>query len=142
MHFINPVPVLVLVKSRLSLLTFKAVEDQARTFVAERLDKNPIVAPDCAGFTDNALSLPDILSGSLMFEQSLGSAEDVDEGMVGAWAHPEGPLALADLNGLDAVMRVAEILDNDHREHLSAPPPLLKRMAATNFRGHNHYSYG
>jgi 3-hydroxybutyryl-CoA dehydrogenase len=108
---------------------------RARTFVTERLGKDPIEAPDRAGFTVNALLIPYLLSAIRMFEQGLASAEDIDKGMVKGCAHPMGPLALADLIGLDTVMGVSETLYAEHREQLFAPPPLLRRLVSANMLG-------
>ncbi len=145
LHFFNPVPVLSLVEIIPSLLTADDVSARARTFAAEQLGKDPIVAPDRAGFTVNALLVPYLLSAIRMFEQGLASAEDIDKGMVKGCAHPMGPLALADLIGLDTVMGVAETLYGEHREQLFAPPPLLQRLVAANLLGRKSgrglYSY-
>jgi 3-hydroxybutyryl-CoA dehydrogenase len=135
LHFFNPVPVLSLVEVIPSLLTDERVSERARLFAAEQLGKDPIVAPDRAGFTVNALLIPYILSAIRMFEQGLASAEDIDKGMVKGCAHPMGPLALADLIGLDTVMGVAESLYAEHREQLFAPPPLLQRLVAAGLLG-------
>jgi 3-hydroxybutyryl-CoA dehydrogenase len=135
LHFFNPVPVLALVEIIPSLLTDDDVTARARTFAAEQLGKDPIVAPDRAGFTVNALLIPYLLAAIRMFEQGLASAEDIDKGMVKGCAHPMGPLALADLIGLDTVMGVAETLYGEHREQLFAPPPLLQRLVAANLLG-------
>ena len=129
MHFFNPVPVLSLVELIPSLLT------DDRTFVTEGLAKDPILARDRAGFTVNALLIPYLLSAIRMFEQGLATAEDIDMGMVKGCAHPMGPLALADLIGLDTVQGVAETLYREHREALFAPPPLLQRLVAANLLG-------
>jgi 3-hydroxybutyryl-CoA dehydrogenase len=135
LHFFNPVPVLSLVEIIPSLLTSEAVVSRARTFVTEQLGKDPIEAPDRAGFTVNALLIPYLLSAIRMFEQGLASAEDIDKGMVKGCAHPMGPLALADLIGLDTVMGVSETLYAEHREQLFAPPPLLQRLVSANMLG-------
>ncbi len=135
MHFFNPVPVLVLVEIVPSLLTDETVAARARTFVTDQLGKDPIIAPDRAGFTVNALLIPYLLAAIRMVEQGLATAEDIDMGMVKGCAHPMGPLALADLIGLDTVMGVAETLYAEHREQLYAPPPLLQRLVAAGLLG-------
>jgi 3-hydroxybutyryl-CoA dehydrogenase len=135
LHFFNPVPVLSLVEIIPSLLTDEAVVDRTRSFATEQLGKDPIVAPDRAGFTVNALLIPYLLAAIRMFEQGLASAEDIDKGMVKGCAHPMGPLALSDLIGLDTVMSVAETLYAEHREQLFAPPPLLQRLVAAKMLG-------
>ena len=135
LHFFNPVPVLKLVEVIPSLLTDERVVERAKLFVIEQLGKEPIVAPDRAGFTVNALLVPYLLSAIRMFEQGLASAEDIDMGMVNGCAHPLGPLALSDMIGLDTVMSVAETLYAEHREQLFAPPPLLQRLVAAGLLG-------
>ena len=135
LHFFNPVPVLSLVEIVPSLLTDEAVTARAQAFAEEQLGKDAIVAPDRAGFTVNALLVPYILSAIRMFEQGLATAEDIDEGMVKGCAHPMGPLALADLIGLDTVLGVSETLYREHREQLFAPPPLLQRLVAAGLLG-------
>ncbi len=145
LHFFNPVPVLSLVEIIPSLLTADQVRDRAKQFVTDQLGKDPIVAPDRAGFTVNALLIPYLLAAIRMLEQGLASAEDIDRGMVKGCAHPMGPLALSDLIGLDTVMAVAETLYAEHREQLFAPPPLLQRLVAAGLLGRKSgrglYSY-
>ena len=145
LHFFNPVPVLSLVEIIPSLLTDEAVVERARAFATDTLGKDPIVAPDRAGFTVNALLIPYLLSAIRMFEQGLAPAEDIDKGMVKGCAHPMGPLALADLIGLDTVSAVAETLYAEHREQLFAPPPLLQRLISAGMLGRKSgrglYSY-
>ncbi len=145
LHFFNPVPVLSLVEIIPSLLTDDAVTARARSFAEEQLGKDAIIAPDRAGFTVNALLVPYLLSAIRMFEQGLATAEDIDEGMVKGCAHPMGPLALADLIGLDTVLGVSETLYREHREQLFAPPPLLQRLVAAGLLGRKSgrglYSY-
>jgi 3-hydroxybutyryl-CoA dehydrogenase len=145
LHFFNPVPVLSLVEVIPSLLTSDAVAERAHAFAAGQLGKDPIVAPDRAGFTVNALLIPYLLAAIRMFEQGLASAEDIDRGMVKGCAHPMGPLALSDLIGLDTVLGVAETLYTEHREPLYAPPPLLQRLVAAGLMGRKSgrglYSY-
>lgn len=145
LHFFNPVPVLSLVEIIPSLLTADTVAQRATAFARDQLGKDPIDAPDRAGFTVNALLIPYLLSAIRMFEQGLATAEDIDQGMVKGCAHPMGPLALADLIGLDTVMGVAETLYAEHREQLFAPPPLLQRLVAAGLLGRKSgrglYSY-
>jgi 3-hydroxybutyryl-CoA dehydrogenase len=135
LHFFNPVPVLPLVEVIPSLLTEADVTNRVRAFARDQLGKDPIDAPDRAGFTVNALLIPYLLAAIRMFEQGLASAEDIDQGMVKGCAHPMGPLALADLIGLDTVQGVAETLYAEHREQLFAPPPLLQRLVAAGLLG-------
>jgi 3-hydroxybutyryl-CoA dehydrogenase len=135
LHFFNPVPVLPLVEIIPSLLTDQDTIERAKHFAVDALGKDPILAPDRAGFTVNALLIPYLLSAIRMFEQGLASAEDIDKGMMKGCAHPMGPLALSDLIGLDTVLGVAETLYAEHREQLFAPPPLLQRLVSAGLLG-------
>jgi len=134
-HFFNPVPVLTLVELVPSLLTESATTERARAFVEGRLGKHAIDCQDRAGFVVNALLVPFILSAIRMFESGFASAEDIDQGLVLGAAHPQGPLALADLIGLDTTKAVAESLYEEFKEPLYAPPPLLARMVEAGLLG-------
>ncbi|NEN78873.1 3-hydroxybutyryl-CoA dehydrogenase [Nocardioides zeae] len=133
-HFFNPVPVLKLVEIVPSLLTDRDTVARSRTFV-EGLGKEPIDCQDRAGFVVNALLIPFILSAIRMFESGFATAEDIDRGLVLGAAHPQGPLALADLIGLDTTKAVAESLYEEFKEQLYAPPPLLARMVEAGLLG-------
>jgi 3-hydroxybutyryl-CoA dehydrogenase len=145
-HFFNPVPVLSLVELVPSLLTAKETTDKARTFVTEQLSKHPIESQDRAGFIVNALLIPFILSAIRMLESGFATADDIDAGLVRGAAHPQGPLALADLIGLDTTKAVAESLYEEFKEPLYAAPPLLNRMVDAGLlgrkTGRGFYTYG
>jgi 3-hydroxybutyryl-CoA dehydrogenase len=134
-HFFNPVPVLSLVELVPSLLTAPESTERARAFVQDQLGKHAIDCQDRAGFVVNALLIPFILSAIRMVESGFASAEDIDEGLVRGAAHPQGPLALADLIGLDTTKAVAESLYEEFKEQLYAPPPLLARMVDAGLLG-------
>ncbi|MDQ6716539.1 MAG: 3-hydroxybutyryl-CoA dehydrogenase [Actinomycetota bacterium] len=134
-HFFNPVPVLSLVELVPSLLTAKETTEQARTFVEGALGKHAIDCQDRAGFVVNALLIPFILSAIRMLESGFATAEDIDQGLVRGAAHPQGPLALADLIGLDTTKAVAESLYEEFKEPLYAAPPLLNRMVDAGLLG-------
>ncbi|GAC1313121.1 MAG: 3-hydroxybutyryl-CoA dehydrogenase [Acidimicrobiales bacterium] len=134
-HFFNPVPVLRLVELIPSLLTGDATANQAASFVEGRLGKRVIRCQDRAGFVVNALLIPYLLSAIRMLESGFATAEDIDTGMVEGCAHPMGPLALADLIGLDTTAAVAESLYAEFTEPLFAPPPLLSRMVEAGLLG-------
>jgi len=134
-HFFNPVPVLPLVELVPSLLTADEVTEQSRTFVQEMLGKHAIVSQDRAGFIVNALLIPFVLSAIRMLESGFATAEDIDRGLVLGAAHPQGPLALADLIGLDTTKAVAESLYEEFKEPLYASPPLLARMVDAGLLG-------
>jgi len=134
-HFFNPVPVLALVELVPSLLTSPETTQRARTWVQDGLGKQAIDCQDRAGFVVNALLIPFILSAIRMYESGFASAEDIDRGLVLGAAHPQGPLALADLIGLDTTKAVAESLYEEFKEPLYAAPPLLARMVDAGLLG-------
>ncbi|RJS46719.1 3-hydroxybutyryl-CoA dehydrogenase [Nocardioides cavernaquae] len=134
-HFFNPVPVLKLVEIVPSLLTSPEVTERARALVEGRLGKQAIDCQDRAGFVVNALLIPFILSAIRMLESGFASPEDIDRGLVLGAAHPQGPLALADLIGLDTTKAVADSLYEEFKEPLYAAPPLLLRMVDAGLLG-------
>jgi 3-hydroxybutyryl-CoA dehydrogenase len=134
MHFFNPVPVLALVELIPSLLTAPETVERARAF-AERLGKRTVLSADRAGFVVNALLIPYLLAAIRMVESGFASAEDVDAAMVAGCAHPMGPLALADLIGLDTTAAVAASMYAEFKEPLYAAPPLLLRMVEAGLLG-------
>ncbi len=134
-HFFNPVPVLHLVELVTSLHTSSETIETAEKFSSEQLGKRVIMSQDRAGFIVNALLIPYILSAVRMYESGFASKEDIDQGMVTGCAHPMGPLALADLIGLDTTKAVAESLYEEFKEQLYAPPPLLARMCEAGLLG-------
>ena len=134
-HFFNPVPVLSLVELVPSLLTATETTDKARSFVTDQLGKHPIESQDRAGFIVNALLIPFILSAIRMLESGFATGDDIDAGLVRGAAHPQGPLALADLIGLDTTKAVAESLYEEFKEPLYAAPPLLNRMVDAGLLG-------
>jgi 3-hydroxybutyryl-CoA dehydrogenase len=134
-HFFNPVPVLKLVEIVPSLLTSEATIGRAEGLAAGMLGKRVIRSKDRAGFVVNALLIPYLLSAVRMLESGFATAGDIDAGMVEGCAHPMGPLALADLIGLDTTMAVARSLYEEFKEPLFAPPPLLSRMVDAGLLG-------
>lgn len=145
LHFFNPVPVLKLVEIVRSIMTSEEVLTEAKIFT-KQLGKEVIDSQDRAGFVVNALLIPYILSAIRMFESGFASKEDIDRGMVLGAAHPMGPLALADLIGLDTLLYVAESLNDEFRDASSVPPPLLHRMVEAGLlgrkSGRGFYEYG
>ena len=135
LHFFNPVPVLDLVELVPSLLTSDGTAGRVEKFAAEVLGKHVIHSKDRAGFIVNALLIPYILSAVRMAESGFALPEDIDAGMVRGCNHPMGPLALADLIGLDTTMAVAESLYKEFKEPLYASPPLLSRMVEAGVLG-------
>ena len=135
MHFFNPVPVMNLVEVVTSLLTSDEARATVADFAQSQLNKRVIHSQDRAGFIVNALLIPYLLSAVRMLESGFATASDIDAGMVEGCNHPMGPLALADLIGLDTTKAVAESLYDEFREQLYAPPPLLARMCEAGLLG-------
>lgn len=134
-HFFNPVPVLKLVELVPSLMTAEATTERARAYVQDDLGKQAIDCQDRAGFVVNMLLVPFILSAIRMMESGFATAEDIDQGLVLGAAHPQGPLALADLVGLDTVNAIADSLYDEFKEQLYTAPPLLNRMVDAGLLG-------
>jgi 3-hydroxybutyryl-CoA dehydrogenase len=135
LHFFNPVPVLSLVELIPSVLTWQTTQDRVREFAAQTLRKTVVLANDRAGFVVNALLIPYLLAAIRMFESGFATAADIDNAMTLGCAHPMGPLALADLIGLDTVRAVADSMYEEFKEPLYAPPPLLLRMTDAGWLG-------
>jgi 3-hydroxybutyryl-CoA dehydrogenase len=134
LHFFNPVPVLKLVEIVRSIMTSEEVLAEAKQFV-HTLGKEVIDSQDRAGFIVNSLLIPYILSAIRMYESGFASKEDIDRGMVLGCAHPMGPLALADLIGLDTLQYVAESMHDEFRDAADVSPPLLNRMVEAGLLG-------
>ena len=135
MHFFNPVPVLPLVELVRSIMTSEETLDRAREFAEGTLGKTSIDSQDRAGFIVNALLVPYILSAVRMYESGFAAKEDIDRGMVKGCAHPMGPLALADLIGLDTLLAVSQSLYDEFRDPASVAPALLNRMVEAGLLG-------
>jgi len=127
LHFFNPVPLMKLVEIVKTIVTDQPTIDALFAF-AKRLGKTPILAQDTPGFIVNRLLVPYLLYAIRMFESGLASREDIDEGMKLGCGHPMGPLTLLDFVGLDTTYYIAQIMFDEFKDPLMAPPPLLKRM--------------
>jgi 3-hydroxybutyryl-CoA dehydrogenase len=127
LHFFNPVPLMKLVEVIRALSTsdetYRIVFEFARS-----LGKEPITAPDRPGFIVNRLLVPYLLDAIRAYEQGLGTIEDIDAGMKLGCGYPMGPFTLLDFVGLDTTYYIANIMFEEFREAVYAPPPLLKRM--------------
>ena len=128
LHFFNPVPVRRLVEIIPSLMTDDAVVAGVRTFATDSLGRTVVLAPDRAGFIVNALLIPYLLSAIRMYEAGAASATDIDAAMVEGCGHPMGPLALADLIGLDTTAAIAASMYDERRDPTDVCPPLVTRM--------------
>jgi len=135
LHFFNPVPVLPLVEIVPSIMTTPDTIERARRFAEDTLGKRAIDSQDRAGFVVNALLIPYLLSAVRMYESGFASKENIDSGMVLGCAHPMGPLALADLIGLDTLLAISESLYEEFRDPGSVAPALLNRMVEAGLLG-------
>jgi 3-hydroxybutyryl-CoA dehydrogenase len=145
LHFFSPVPVMRLVEIVVALDTDESVVATARAFV-ERLHKTPIETKDRSGFIVNMLLVPYLMAAVRMYEEGFATADAIDEGMTLGCGHPMGPLRLCDLIGLDVLYSVCDSLYEEFKRPEYAPPPLMKRMVASNRlgrkSGRGFYEYG
>jgi len=134
MHFFNPVPVMALVELILGMLTSTATHDAMQVFL-EQIGKTAITARNSPGFVVNRLLCPMINEAIFALQEGLASAEDIDTGMRLGCNHPIGPLALADLIGLDTLLAVMESFYCGFSDPKYRPAPLLKEMVAAGHFG-------
>ncbi|MGE5087969.1 MAG: 3-hydroxybutyryl-CoA dehydrogenase [Candidatus Levyibacteriota bacterium] len=134
MHFFNPVPMMALVELIRGLQTSEATVASARAF-AERLGKTPVVVKNSPGFVVNRILCPMINEAIFALQEGLASAEDIDNGMRLGCNHPIGPLALADMIGLDVMLAVMNVFYADFNDPKYRPAPLLKEMVAAGYLG-------
>src|SRR5688572_12040597 len=127
LHFFNPVPLMKLVEVIRALTTSDATY-QTVFGCAGSLGKEAITAPDRPGFIVNRLLVPYLLDAIRSYEHGLGTVEDIDKGMKLGCGYPMGPFTLLDFVGLDTTYYIANIMFEEYREPVYAPPPLLKRM--------------
>src|ERR687895_620944 len=108
---------------------YKAVvKEVSDEFLQKALGKDPVTVVDRPGFIVNRLLIPYLLDAIRAYEQGLGSLEDIDTAMKLGCGHPMGPFTLLDFIGLDTTFYIANIMFEEFREPVYAPPPLLKRM--------------
>jgi len=134
MHFMNPVPLMKLVEVVRGLATS---DETVKTVVdlSEKLGKTPVVVNDSPGFVSNRVLLPMINEAIYALEEGVGDKEAIDTVMKLGMNHPLGPLALADLIGLDVCLAILNVLHRDLGDPKYRACPLLKRMVAAGYLG-------
>jgi len=145
LHFFNPVPVMGLIEVVKAITTSDETVEFARAFGAV-LGKTTVLSKDRAGFIVNMLLIPYLNGAVRMLDEGFATREDIDAAITLGLGHPMGPLRLLDLIGLDTALFVANVLFDEFREPLLAPPPLLKRMVTAGRlgrkSGRGFYEYG
>jgi 3-hydroxybutyryl-CoA dehydrogenase len=134
LHFFNPVPVMSLVEIVRGLETSDATHDAAAA-LAVQLGKSPITVKSAPGFVVNRILLPMINEAFFVLAEGYASAEDIDQGMKLGCNHPIGPLALADMIGLDVLLSVMQILHDEFGDSKYRPSPLLRELVAAGHLG-------
>jgi 3-hydroxybutyryl-CoA dehydrogenase len=134
MHFMNPVPMMKLVEIIRGLGTSDATYDAVRA-ATEGLGKVPVVANDFPGFVSNRILMPMINEAVTCVMEGVAHPEDVDQVMKLGMNHPMGPLALADLIGLDTCLAIMEVLHEGLGDSKYRPSPLLRKMVAAGYLG-------
>src|SRR5436853_3359860 len=129
MHFMNPVPVMKLVEVVRRKGTGDWVVEKAFD-IAKALDKTPIVVNDAPGFVSNRVLMPMINEAIFCVQDGIATAEGVDQVMKLGMNHPLGPLALADLIGLDVCLAIMKVLQDGIDKDKYRPAPLLQKMVA------------
>jgi len=134
MHFFNPVPVMKLVE----VIKGQATSEETFNVVkalAEKLGKTPIAVNEAPGFAVNRILVPMINEAIFVLQEGIASAEDIDKGMMLGANHPIGPLALADLVGLDTLLMVQENLYKELGESKYRPCPMLRKLVRAGYFG-------
>ena len=134
LHFFNPVPVMGLIEVIRGLQTSDTTHALALE-MATRLGKTAITAGNRPGFVVNRILVPMINEAILVLQEGLASAEDIDAGMRLGCNQPIGPLALADLIGLDTLLAIMEAFYDGFNDSKYRPAPLLKEMVAAGYLG-------
>jgi 3-hydroxybutyryl-CoA dehydrogenase len=145
MHFFNPVPVMALLELIRGLQTSDETLAKAEAF-AKRIGKVSISAKNSPGFAVNRILCPMINEAIFALQEGLATAEEIDAGMKLGCNHPIGPLALADLIGLDTMLSVMDVFYRGFNDPKYRAAPLLKEMVDAGYlgrkTGRGFYSYG
>ena len=134
MHFMNPVPIMVLVE----VIRGQATSDETTRTVmdlARSLDKTPVEVNDFPGFVSNRVLMPMINEAIFAVYEGVAKPEAIDEVMKLGMNHPMGPLTLADFIGLDVCLNILEVLHDGLGDPKYRPCPLLKRMVDAGWLG-------
>ncbi len=134
MHFFNPVPMMALVELIRGLATSDATIATAQE-LAKALSKTPITVKNSPGFVVNRILCPMINEAIFCLQEGLATAEDIDAGMKLGTNQPIGPLALADMIGLDIMIAVMNVFYEGFNDPKYRPAPLLKEMVAAGYLG-------
>ncbi|MCX6036630.1 MAG: 3-hydroxybutyryl-CoA dehydrogenase [Chloroflexi bacterium] len=134
MHFMNPVPIMQLVEVIRGLATSDETF-QAIASLVEKLGKVMAVSQDYPGFIVNRILMPMINEAIFALYEGIATAEDIDKGMKLGTNHPMGPLALADLIGLDTVLAIITVLYEGFKDPKFRPCPLLVKMVNAGYLG-------
>jgi len=134
MHFFNPVPMMALVEIIRGLQTSDATHDAVKA-MALALGKTPITVKNAPGFVVNRILVPMINEAFFVLAEGLATAEDIDNGMRLGTNQPIGPLALADMIGLDVCLAVMNVYMAEFNDSKYRPAPLLREMVAAGWLG-------
>ena len=129
MHFFNPVPMMALVEIIRGYLTSDATHDAVKA-LSMKLGKSPITVKNAPGFVVNRILVPMINEAFFVLSEGIATAEDIDAGMKLGTNQPIGPLALADMIGLDVCLAVMEVYLKEYGDSKYRPCPLLREMVA------------
>ena len=145
MHFMNPVPMMVLVEVIRGLATSEETF-QTTMSLCEKLEKKPVAVNDAPGFVSNRVLMPLINEAAFAVMEGVATAEAVDQVFKLGMAHPMGPLTLADFIGLDVCVDILRVLQEGYGDPKYRPCPLLVRMVDAGWlgrkSGRGFYSYG